>query len=412
MNQTTPAVKSKILFFLYATAFLTTMGMGLVGPVLPYLVGRFVGDPNALAGTVSALMASYALCAFIAAPAFGILADRYGRRPVLLVSLAGSAIGYIVFGLAGALPMLFLGRIVDGLTAGNFSALFGMLADTTQPEERGPIFARLGAVLGGGTILGPAVGGLASHISLEAPVYIAAALCLLTVAWGYFLAPETHTLERTPAPVRLAQLNPFTQIAELLAVTQLRPLLLAGALFMLPFAMMQGLFGVQLKTALGWGPDLTSTVFVAVGVSDILVQGLFLGWLQRRFGELPVARGALLLGIAGLIGQGLLSIVPSSLLAYSGVLMFAIGEGMFSTTLRTLLSQAAGDAQGKVQGGNQALNAGAQVVGPLAGGSLASSAGVSLPFYVGAGLVALAGLALGNARAAKTQPSSLEAHGS
>jgi DHA1 family tetracycline resistance protein-like MFS transporter len=409
MNEPAPAIKSTVLVFLYASAFLTAMGMGLVGPVLPYVVGRFVSDPGALAATVSALAMSYALCAFIAAPAFGALSDRYGRRPVLLVSLAGSALGYAVFGLAGALPLLFLGRIIDGLTAGNFSALFGMLADSTRQEERGPIFARIGAVLGGGIILGPAVGGLASQISLEAPVFIAAALCLLTMVWGLLFAPETHVSGRGGEPVRLAQLNPFTQIADLLGVARLRPLLLAGTLFMIPFAMMQGLFGVQLKTALGWGPELTSTVFVAVGVSDIIVQGLLLGWLQRRFGELLVARGALLLGIVGLIAQGLLPVLPSSLLAYAGVMTFAIGEGAFSATLGALLSQAAGDAQGKVQGGNQALNAAAQVLGPLLGGSLASRTNLSVPFYVGAGLVTLAGLALGRTPRANEPCSSLEA---
>ncbi len=382
------------LIFILSSAFLFAMGLGLLLPILPYLVGRYVPDPTALAATVSWLSVSYAACAFFSAPVLGALSDRYGRRPVLLISLLGSAIGYFIFGWAGTLALMFVGRIIDGITAGNFSANFGMLADSTAPEERGKYFGQIGAAIGGGFILGPALGGLISHISLEAPVFVAAGLCLLNLLWGVLFVPETLHTEQRSKGLSIQSFNPFSQILELLAIPHIRRLLLSSTLFMLPFAMMQILLGVLLKTSLNWGPAQTSTVFMVVGVSDIVVQGLLLGWLISKLGDMGVARLGLGLGLFGLLGMGLLVGFPSSGLVYASVLAFAIGEGIFTATVGALLSQAAGEQQGKVQGGSQALGSAAQVVGPLIGGQLSSRAGIAVPFYAGIVLVALAGMAL------------------
>jgi MFS transporter, DHA1 family, tetracycline resistance protein len=158
--------------------------------------------------------------------------------------------------------------------------------------------------------------------------------------------------------------------------------------------MMQTLFGVLLKTTLNWDSGQLSTVFIVVGLSDIVVQGLLLGWLINKLGEMGVARAGLALGICGLLGMGLLVPLPSSVLAYGAVLAFAIGEGVFTAIIGSLVSQAAGEQQGKVQGGSQALSSAAQVVGPLIGGQLASRVGIAVPFYAGMVLVALAGAAL------------------
>ncbi len=382
------------------------MGFGLVGPVLPFLVARFVADPKQLAVVVSWLSVSYALCAFVASPVLGALSDRYGRRPVLLVSLFGSAVGYAIFGFGGALWVFFLGRIVDGLTAGNFSALFGYLADSTDPEERGQYFGQIGAAAGGGFILGPAIGGLASKFSLEAPFFIAAGLTLLNLLWGYFFVGESLKPAHRSSAIQLGQLNPFTQIAGLFGLPQLRGLLLSSLLFVIPFAMMQTTLSVLIKDSLGWGADQTSLVFIVVGIFDIIVQGLLLGWLIKRLGERPLAGLALLLGGAGLSGMALLPQFPSSVLLFGSVIAFAVGEGVFTATLGGLISKAAGDAaQGRVQGGSQALQSLAQVGGPLLSGQLYSRIASSAPFWLGAGMVGLAALVLGSgASAAPEKP--------
>ena len=294
--------------------------------------------------------------------ALGALSDRYGRRPVLLVSLLGSAVGYALFGIGGALWVLFLGRIVDGLTAGNFSAIFGMLGDSTAPEERGQHFGGIGAAAGGGFILGPAIGGLASKISLETPFFIAAGLTILNSLWGYFFVPESLKPQNRSFELQWAQLNPFTQIAGLFEITALRWLLVAGVLFMIPFAMMQTTLAVLLKDSLNWGADQTSLVFIVVGISDIAVQGLLLALLLKTFGERRVAIGALLIAVCGLVGMALLPVIPNAVLVFSSVIAFAVGEGVFTATLGSLLSQSVGPTmQGRVQGGNQALQSLTQV---------------------------------------------------
>ena len=371
------------------------MGFGLVGPVLPYLVGRSVSDPSQLALVVSLLSVSYAGCAFVAAPLLGALSDRYGRRPVLLVSLLGSAIGYALFGIGGALWVLFLGRIIDGVTAGNFSALFGILGDSTAPAERGQYFGLIGAAAGGGFILGPAIGGLASKIGLEVPFFMAAGLTLVNLLWGYLLVPETlEPHNRSPA-LQWAQLNPFMQIAGLFQITALRWLLVAGTLFIIPFAIMTTTLALLLKDSLNWGADQTSLVFIVVGISDIAVQGLLLGWLLKTFGERRVAISALLVAVCGLVGMALLPSIPSTVLVFSSVIAFAVGEGVFTATLGSLLSQSAGPTmQGRVQGGSQALQSLTQVGGPLFGGQLYSRVSSGAPFWAGAGMVLIGAIAL------------------
>ncbi|GEM47636.1 MFS transporter [Deinococcus cellulosilyticus] len=390
------------LLFLFISAFLGSLGFTLVAPVLPFLVSRYITDQNQLAVTIGWLTISYSLCSFFAAPVLGALSDRYGRRPVLLLSLLGSAIGYLIFGWGGALWVLFLGRIIDGLTAGNFSAIFGYLADVTKPEERGKYFGIMGAVFGSGFIIGPAVGGLASHISLEAPFYLAAAVTFLNVLWGFFFLPESHRKEHR-VDIHFKQLNPFTQIAGLFQIPSIRMLLIAGVLFMIPFVMMQTTFAVLVKDTLHWGPDQTSLAFVMVGISDIVVQGLLLGLMIRLMGESGVALLGLTLSLLSLVGIALLPWYPSGWLVYVSITAFAIGEGVFGASLGSLTSKAAGPtAQGRVQGGSQALNALSQVVSPGLAGQLYSRVGHSAPYWTGAVMVLLGALALGTQLGSKT----------
>jgi len=179
----------KAITFLVVTAFLNAMGIGILGPVLPFIVQHYTGNPNTLATVVGWLISSYAICQFVAAPALGLLSDRFGCRPLLLICLLGSAIGYLLFGLGGALWILFFGRIIDGLTGGNMSILFTYIGDISEPEERGKYFSLFGAASGIGFILGPVIGGSASLLSNQAPIYIAAGLTIANILLGYFYLP-------------------------------------------------------------------------------------------------------------------------------------------------------------------------------------------------------------------------------
>ena len=383
------------LLFIQATAFLGAVGFGIVGPVLPFLVARFEVDPARTAAAIGWLASSFALCAFQSAPALGALSDRFGRRPVLIVSLLGTVAGYAIYGLAGALWMLFLGRIVDGLTAGNIGTLFAYLGDTTPPEDRGRTFGLVGASFGAGFIVGPAVGALASRLSLEAPFFVAAGVTLANAIFGYFFLPESLPKARRADGIRLEQLNPFSQLAGLFGLPGLRPFLIAGVLFFVAFVSMTTTLALLVKDTLGWGPDTTGLVFVAVGATDILVQGVLLGWLLKRLRERGVTVLGFSLVVGGCVVLALLPLHRSVALLIAGAIAFAGGEGMATASLGALTSNAVGpQAQGRTQGGSQALQSLSSVIVPLGASQLYARVSPGAPYWAGAVSVVLALVAL------------------
>jgi DHA1 family tetracycline resistance protein-like MFS transporter len=384
----------KTLFFLQVTAFLSAIGYGIVLPVLPFFTARFVSDPGQIAAVIGWLMSTYALCSFLAGPTLGALSDRFGRRPVLLLSLLGSAVGYLVFGLAGLLWMLFLGRIIDGLTAGSIGALFGYLADITPPQERGKYFGLIGATFGAGFIVGPAVGGVLARMGLEAPFLIAAGVALLNMLWGYFFLPESLKPEHRTREFHLGQLNPFAQIGGLFRMPQIRPLLAVGGLFWAAFVVVQTTMALLLKDTLGWDATHTSFIFTLVGLVDILVQGVILGWLSRRLGDYRTATFGLVVHLIGLAGLALLVPFPSVPLLLVASVLTAGGEGLFTATLGGLLSQRAGSAQGQVQGGSQALQSLTNMAVPPLVSRLYGGVGPSAPYWAAVGVVAFSGVLL------------------
>jgi len=379
------------LIFLLFTAFLFSLGFSLVFPVLPFVVARYVTDVHQQVTAIAWLTAIYALLTFFSSPVMGALSDAYGRRPVLIISLLGSAIGYVVFGIGGSLLILFLGRAIDGLTAGGLSALFGYVADTTPEEERGKVFGQVGATIGAGFIIGPAIGGLLSHISLSAPFYVAAAVSVLNMLWGYFILPESLAPERRTRHFDASHLNPLTQLRGALELPVVRRLVSVSVLFILPFSLMQVAVSIMARDALGWGPGQVATVFIVVGVCDIVAQGLLLPVLLKRFGDRLTSQLGLAMGVVGMVLLALVALLHSPVLLYLGVILFASGEGIFNATLASMLSAAVSDeAQGRVQGGAQGVQSLAQVAGPLVGGVMYSRLGGTPTFAAGAVVVAVA----------------------
>lgn len=359
----------KALLFLMVMALLNTMGMTIVGPVVPFMTLRYLGNPGDLALVVTWMAASYGICQMIAAPGLGLLSDRFGRKPILFICLLGSAIGYLLFGLGGSLWLLFLGRIIDGLTGGNFSVLFGYIADITEPEERGKYFGMVGGASGAGFMLGPAIGGLLANVSYSTPFLAAAGIILLTIAWGYFFLPESLRYENRVKAIRLRDLNPLKQMGDVFRLAKLRWTLLAGFFYAFPFAMLVALMTILMKDSLGWNPTQAGIISTTVGVIDIVVQGVLVGKLLAIFGDVKLSIAALIVVAVSYLLLGSIALIASPVLLICGIILFAGAGGLVENALRGLTSRLVGpDEQGRVSGASQSLASLAMILGPLLGG--------------------------------------------
>lgn len=383
---------------LLLSVFLNFAGFTLIIPVLPFSVARYVA-PGEVAFWVALILAIYALCSFVAAPVLGALSDRHGRRPVLLLSLCGSAIGFAVFGIGGALWVLVLGRVMEGLTAGSIATLYAYVADTHAPAERGPAFGLLGVAGGLGFMLGPVLGGLLGQCSLSAPLYGASALALVNAWLVQRYLPESLPAAKRGARALGGRFNAISQQAQALRERRLR--LLFGVVFCFAFGsvVLQSNLAVMLKDLLAFGPAAIGFVLAGIGVIDIISQALVATWLLPRFGEQRVATAGLLINAGGLLLLALLGMFPVLPLLAGGIAMFTFGDGLFQPSVSALIADAApAGRQGEVQGANQAQQSIARMGGPLASAWL-YGLHAAAPYAVATTVVLLAAAALGRRKA-------------
>ena len=374
------------------SVFLNFTGFTLILPVIPFLVGQYV-PPEQVGLYVGLIVSVFAFCAFCAAPVLGALSDRYGRRPIMVLSLFGSAVGYLIFGLGGALWVLFLGRMIDGLTAGNVSTIYAYVADTVAPAERGRVYGLLGAVGGLGFMLGPVIGGLLGATSPSAPLFAAAALTLGNVAWVYLALPESITREGPRPAWKWQQVNPLAQLAHVLGMGGLRVPFAAAFSFFFAATMLQSNFAVYLKDVLQFGPIGIGWILFAVGVMDIVAQGFLTGKLLPRVGASVLAKSGLAINAIGFAFIACLTFVPRVEFLLVSIMIFTLGDGLFQPSINAIISNAApADAQGLVQGANQSQQALARMLGPLLAAVL-SPLSLSAPYWAG-GLIAVAGVVL------------------
>ena len=388
---TNSSVGRSSLVLLLVITLLNTMGITIIVPVVPFLLVPYLAHPNTLAIIVGWLTAAYAICQLLAAPGLGVLSDRFGRRPILFLCLLGSVVGYLLLGLGGALWVLFLGRIIDGVTGGNISVLFGYVADITEPQDRGKYFGMLGAAASVGTLIGPAVGGLLATINSRAPFFAAAGLLLLTLVWGYFFLPESLNQEDRIPSIAVSDLNPLKQLASVFRWTNVRWLLLAWFFYAFPVGILQSTITVLMKDSLGFTVTQAGLVVTVLGAADILVQGVLVGWLLARLGNIRLALIALVLvGISYLV-LGSIAFLAIPLLLLVGIILFASSGSLVENALRGLISALVGQReQGRVSGAMQSVQSLGWVVGPLVGGFVYTAWGHFQAYVLASFIIVLA----------------------
>lgn len=365
-----PAIKLKSkksrLFIIIGIVSLNSIGMSVVLPLLPFIVGRYLPAQQVVFG-MSALMSVFAACTFFLAPIFGALSDRYGRKIILIISLLGSVTGYVLFGIGGALWVLFLGRIIDGLTAGNISTLFAYISDSTEPEERTKWFGYVGSAMGIGKLGGPALGGLLGSIALSLPFYVTAALIFISGLAVYFLLPESLASEKRTKHLTVNSFNTFSHFKDIFSLKAIRLLLIPGVLFYVGLGVFQFNFIIFLKDIYKWGPAIIGGMLTIVGICEIITRAVLLPWLLKRFNERSISIAGLI-GFAIGLGFILASIYMHSVIVISFAIIFIItGEGLFDPTYNGKLSQSIDESkQGKLQGVNQSLQAANNMLIPLA----------------------------------------------
>lgn len=386
-----PVPEKKALVFGLISIFLCGLGLSIITPVIPFLVAPYVTTPANQAFIVTTLTSVYAVCVFLASPSLGALSDRLGRRPVLLVCLLGSAVGYLIFGIGGALWVLFLGRILEGITGGSISTLFAYFADITPASERTKYFGWVSALFGTGVAIGPAIGGLLTHFGYAAPMFFGAIVTFLNFVFGILYIPESLAQEKRLKRIKRSQLNPFTQLVHLFSMKQLARLFIAGLLIWIPNGSLQAIFSQFTKDTFQWQPVLIGLTFSIMGIQDIVAQGLVMPKLLKKFSDTEIAKFGLILDVLGYAFIASSAIFQFAPLFVVGMFVFGFGDSLFGPAFNGILSKSVSSSeQGRIQGSSQSVQSLARIIGPVIGGQIYVLFGHTAPAIMGVLLISLA----------------------
>lgn len=350
------------LGFIFVTLFLDIMGIGLIVPVLPKLIESFTENNIATASTTYGLMvALYALMQFLFAPILGSLSDQYGRRAVILISLIGAGLDYLLLAVAPTLWWLYLGRVIAGVTAANLTAATAYIADVSPPETRAKNFGLVGMAFGLGFILGPVLGGLLGNINLRLPFWVVAAITLLNALYGYFILPESLKPENR-RPFSWSRANPIGS----LKIIKNYPIVLALAVVILLAGLAQNILHAiwVLYTGYryGWGPAGVGVSLAIVGLSSALVQGGLIGPIVKKVGE----QRAMLIGLSvNAIAFTLYGLASQSWMFYIIPFFGAFGALAQPSAQAIITKHVHANEQGATQGAIASLTSLTGVVGPL-----------------------------------------------
>lgn len=356
-----PARRRAAIAFIFVTAVLDIVAMGIVIPVFPVLIEEFTGS-NAGAGVYNGIfVALWALMQFVASPIIGSLSDQYGRRPVLLLSAIGLAIDYVLMALAPNLWWLALGRIIAGVTSASFTTVYAYMADITAPAERARAYGLIGAAFSGGFIAGPLLGGVIGEISPRAPFWAAAALSGLAFLYGCFILPESLP---QGSRMRFAwkRANPLGAMALLRRHRELFGLSVVNFLLYFAHHVFSAVFVLYAAYRYGWSTWAVGGVLALAGALDMIMQGVVVGRVVKRFGDRPTMVFGL---FGGAVGIALMGLAPTGWLFALTMFPNALW-GLAMPTLQSLMTQRVSESeQGQLQGATNSVASIAGVVSPL-----------------------------------------------
>lgn len=375
-------MKNRPLAVLFAAVLIDMMGFGIVLPLLPFYAESMDASPL----EITILVASYSFMQLLAAPLWGRVSDKKGRRPLLIVGLFVSSLSYLLFGLAQSFWWLLLSRMVAGAAGGTITIAQAYVADTTSHEERAKGMGHVGAASGLGVMIGPAVGALFSGWGLGAPGFVAAALCAINGIAAYFLMPESRTAERRKASHE--QKHSLSEWLRAMTAWPLSILLSVYFLAISSFAAMTSVLALYLLYAFGMDARDMGILFTLSGATTVIVRGVLLGPLVKKYGEAATSR----IGLAALLSALIaVPLIPTAHWALLISPLYAFGAGTLFPALASLVSRSTDeDWQGTILGGSQLVGGLGRVVGPLWAGYTFQSFGHGRPFHIGAVLVFLA----------------------
>jgi DHA1 family tetracycline resistance protein-like MFS transporter len=369
---------------LFLFSMVDTLGFGIVIPLVPYMADRFGASP----ALITPILGSYSLCQLLAAPWWGRLSDRYGRRPILMSSLAGACLSYVILAGARNLWWLLASRMLAGLMAGNIAAAFAYASDVSAPEKRAASMGLVGAAIGVGFTLGQPLGGLlagrdAHSADFTAPAVVSVALSLAAIALVRFVLPESHTGEHRrahPDEPRRRSLRLLRERAPLAFI--------AGATLLVTYSqsILESIFAIWALHRYGLGPRAVGLLLFTVALPALLMQGGLVRVLAPRFGEVRLAAAGTLVYVAGLTQ---LALAPTLATTVVGLVLCGLGLGAYNPSASALASrQAHGNERGAVMGTYVASASLARVLGPLSSGAIYALLGPAAPFLAGAGACA------------------------
>ena len=351
----------RALAFIFCTVTLDCLALGIMLPVLPTIVLGFLHGDTAEAAEVFGVFATvWGLMQFLSSPFLGVLSDRYGRRPVILISCLGLGLDYIFMAIAPSLTLLLIGRIISGITAATISTSFAYIADVTTPDERAKSFGIVGVAFGMGFVLGPALGGLLGGFDPRLPFWVAAAASLLNAAFGWFVLPESLPPEKR-MPFAWKRANPVGALRLLLSSRQLIGLAAIDFIVNVAHQVLPAVFVLYAAYRYGWNETTVGLTLALVGVSTGIVSGFVVGPAVKRLGT----RRALLVGLAfGSAGMAVYGLAPTGAWFWVGVPVTALW-GLVGPSLLDLMSRQVSESeQGQLQGANSSSRSITGLVGP------------------------------------------------